>query len=189
MSDSFISLVPSSIEVPDPEKTAEKIKHWLCDAGIIAAELSDCILSDQLGHAPGINYKDALEDHDTYSQVLDIRPNGLEIISTRNVFHNAGNGLEEVICPSCQFNAHGGNWGDIVDEWSKGGSGLIRCPNCNNESLLSDYDFNAGEPGFIWAFSNLGLTFYNWPPHFKMSFLKQLEKYYSSPVKIVYGKW
>jgi hypothetical protein len=91
------------------KRQPKKLNIGFAVQGIIAAELSDCILSDQLGHAPGINYRDALEDQDTYSQVLGIGANGLEIISTRNVFHNAGNGLEEVICPSCQFNAHDGN--------------------------------------------------------------------------------
>lgn len=171
MSDSFISIVPDKIDNTRVKGIADKVIDQLVQRGIIKRELTDCTLGDK-GHAPGDNFKDAIEGDD--SGLKTLLTNGLEIITTRQVFHNGGNGLYEITCPDCNANIIEADWGKALDEWTnETGLNKIVCPQCNIEHSITDYNFDP-----TWGFGTLGFTFWNWPDlkeDFKMKLVLKIK--------------
>jgi hypothetical protein len=187
MSDGYISIVPSEIELERPEEKAQQVTQWLIAKEIVAAQQTDCVLGSPVGYPPGPRFRDALDPGENHGGFPELVTNGVEVITGRTVFDTGGNGIEEVRCPKCQANIIDSDWGDFLGEWVNGGSQFMQCPDCGQESLLTEYDFNI-EKRFIWAFSNFGITFWNWPPEFKDSFIAELEQVIGSSVRIVYGR-
>lgn len=187
MSDSFISIVPVEIELDRPEEKARQVIRWLIAKEIIAAQPTECVLGSPVGYPPGQRFGDALKEGEDDGYLKERVINGVEVSTGRRIFHSGSNGLEEVICPGCQANVIESDWGDCLEAWVNGGSALMQCPGCGGENGLNMYNFNI-EKKFIWTLSNLGITFWNWPPQFRRSFIAGLEEVLGSPVRVVYGR-
>lgn len=180
MSDSFITIVPRNVDKVQVKELAIKVVDHLIEKRIINRELTDCTLGNN-GHPLGDNFKDAIEGDD-YG-LKDIWANGLEIKTTREVFHNGGNGIDEIKCPDCSTNIIETDWGQAIDEWiNESDLHKVTCPNCNAEYSITDYVFNPE-----WCFGYLGFTFWNWP-NLKDNFIKELEQILERRVTIIYGQ-
>ncbi|MDX2136112.1 MAG: hypothetical protein SFV52_15110 [Saprospiraceae bacterium] len=186
MSDHLISLVPHKLEFDNPHEVAQTLTAYLIARKYISATMKNNILSGRYGFEPGEHYREMLVDHDALNQVTRLGLNGVEIISTRTIFHGGGNGIDEVLCPACQQNNLDATWGAVADDWYKGGgNGRLTCIHCEEEALISDYLFRA-DTDFRWAFSNVGISFYNWPPDFRQEFVAELVKMVGVPIITVY---
>jgi hypothetical protein len=180
MSASFISIVPVNVNKVEAKELADKVIDHLTKKKIINRELTDCILGKN-GHSPGDNFKDAI-DGDDYG-LKDLLTNGLEIITTREVFHNGGNEINEINCPNCKTNIIEADWIEAINEWAnETGLDIVTCPNCSIEHSITDYNFIP-----TWGFGDLGFTFWNWPD-LKDEFIKDIEKTLKRPVKLIYGR-
>ncbi len=187
MSDDFVSIVPDTIELERPVATARTVVEWLAAKEIIVEQLTNCVLGSPSGFPPGRRYQDALDRNLNYGDFEKLLTNGVQVTTGRTIFDAGGNGLTAVICPGCQANIIGSGWADFLTEWVHGGTSCLQCPECRQKSPLNAYDFNI-EQKLIWALSNFGLTFWNWPGDFKTSFVAELEGVIGSPVKIVFGR-
>ncbi|TWJ04594.1 hypothetical protein JN11_00306 [Mucilaginibacter frigoritolerans] len=175
MSDSSTSIVPNITHFLDREVKAKQIIEWLVSIKAVKPVKTDCILSSELGY-PIDKGASNLVDEPEYLP-FSLRCNGLEVVTDREVFHTGQNGLDSFICPKCNENIISNEW-DLNDYYETGNS-LLLCPLCNNASDLNDYLI---EP--TWGFSNLGFTFWNWPP-LKDEVVQEFEKILSCKVKII----
>ena len=98
MSEHSISIVPRQSSYPDKENKATEILNWLISLDIVKATLSDCILSANNGYAISNGAKNVSDDPDNLP--FDYTVNGLEIITTRQIFDTGENGMDELICPN-----------------------------------------------------------------------------------------
>lgn len=186
MSDSIISFVPNKFEFQNSKETAIAITEYLIAKKYINHNKKNNTLSNTFGFEPGENYRTILNNKDNFNQVENATVNGVDIISKRTVFHGYGNGLDKIICPICESNLIESVWGEIVNEWLKGGKGNLKCSKCGKNSQLSEFDFHA-EENFKWAFSNIGISFYNWPNDFTASFRSELVCLFTAPIVTVYA--
>ncbi len=154
------------VDVEIDDRAAVQMKQpltsWLIGGGIIAPELTDCVLGSEGGYAPGANYGHAIGD--ASAALPPFLTNGVSIDVGRQVYWNLE--LEAVDCPRCGYREtlwprELGRWdtafNDAFNEWLDGGGGLVACGGCGVGIGLNDWDW--GSP---WAFSALGLTFWNW---------------------------
>jgi hypothetical protein len=126
---------------------------WLISKDIVKPNLSDCISSSDMGYeisdgAIGVAFS---PDELPY----DLIPNGLEIVTKRQIFHPGEYGIDEIICPNCQKNIAFENWN--LDPWQKNESDNLICPICGFETDIQNYTFDP-----VWGFSDLGFVFWNW---------------------------
>jgi hypothetical protein len=156
MSDHSISIVPRQSTFPDKEIKAKEILEWLVSADIVKPTLSDCVVSSNDGYAisNGAKFVSAEPEYLPF----DLGANGLEIITERQVFHTGENGLDELICPNCMQDIANEDW-DFLSEWGDNQSNNITCPLCNVATDIHQFKFTPS-----WGFSDLGFTFWNWPP-------------------------
>jgi hypothetical protein len=127
---------------------------WLVLLDIVKPTLSDCVLSSNKGYPIS-------EEAKSISSEPDLLPfglwnNGLEIITERQVFHTAQDGMEELICPSCRQDIANEDW-DFLSEWGDNKSNNLTCPLCNASTDIHQFSFTPN-----WGFSDLGFTFWNW---------------------------
>jgi len=156
MSDHSISIVPRQSAYPDKEIKAKEILEWLVSLDIVKPTPSDCILSSSEGYAISNGAKFVSTEPELLPFGLGV--NGLEIITEREVFHTGQNGMEELICPNCKQDIANEDW-DFLSEWGDNKSDNITCPLCNLATGIHQFKFTPA-----WGFSDLGLTFWNWPP-------------------------
>jgi hypothetical protein len=181
MGDNFISVVPLKIAKPETQSLAERVINWLKQKQIIQKEKTDCVLGDNMGYAPGENFKTAIDGDDC--GVPEFKTNGLEIVTQREVFHNGQNGIDSVTCPNCNFNIMDSDWGELVSEWfNDTGRDKITCTTCNNIYSIVDYKFDPP-----WAFGDVGFTFWNWPS-LTDDFIEEFKTVIGKPVTVVYGR-
>jgi hypothetical protein len=154
MSDHSISIVPRQSAYPDKELRVKEILEWLVSLDIVKPTLSDCILSSNNGYAISNGAK--LVSTEPEYLPFDLGANGLEIITERQVFHTGQNGLEELICPSCQQDIANEDW-EFLSEWGDNVSNNLTCPLCNVATDIHKFKFSPE-----WGFSDLGFTFWNW---------------------------
>ncbi|MDR3669025.1 MAG: hypothetical protein P4L35_19520 [Ignavibacteriaceae bacterium] len=176
-----MSLVPLKVNKSEVSSTAEKVIDWLLSQKIIKDPKTDCVLGSNDGYPPGDNYNSILNSYD--HDLLGLRTNGLDVIRTREVFHNGGNGLDSICCPTCSTNIIGSDWGILIDEWyNETGKDTVTCLECKAVHSIIDYKFDP-----TWAFGNVGFTFWNWPS-FTNQFINDLEIITRKSMAIVYGR-
>ncbi|MBT1689471.1 hypothetical protein [Dawidia soli] len=182
MSDWFITIVPAHVTRGETADLFKKITNWLMEKEIMVETSSDCVLGDgeQMGYKPGRRCKDIIEDDKDGFLSLDV--NGIKISNEREVFHNGEYGLDEVLCPVCRANNVDTDWPDAVDAWYARQADPWRCNQCGNESPITKYKFRP-----TWAFGELGITFWNWPP-LKAEFLDELRSFIGKDIQVVYGR-
>jgi hypothetical protein len=181
MSDTYISLVSEKLNSADSKEKAEKIIDFLTEQRIVEKDLTDCVLGSSKGHAPDENYRNVLEISEL--DLTELKINGIELITEKQVFENGGNGLEEVNCPNCGENNIENDWGNSLGNWYSGtDSDKIKCQNCGTENSVTEFEFKP-----TWAFGNFGITFWNWTK-LNPKFVAELEKIIGTELKSVYGK-
>ena len=108
-----------------------------------------------------------------------LKTNGLDLITERTVFHTGGNGIDSFVCPNCNEDILSEDWD--FNKFHEDGNPMMICPLCKKESDLNNYFI---EPAF--GFSNLGFTFWNWP-ELNDSFIKEFERRLDCQVKVVWS--
>ncbi|CDP89537.1 MULTISPECIES: hypothetical protein [Mycolicibacterium] len=140
----------------------QRLESWLIERGVVAAEVTDCVLGEPGGHPPGDRYGYAIGNESVAAP--HYWTNGLIVESGRQVYWGAD--LEAVTCPKCghvesMTPREQGRWDTAFDaaisEWLAGGQGFVPCLGCGAENGLNDWDW-----GYPWAFGALGLTVWNW---------------------------
>ncbi len=152
----------------DAPRLKQRVLSWLINEGIVAAELSDCVLGvAEGGYAPGRNYSYAIVGRDAVPVIAPrLWTNGLSVDATRSMYW-AGD-LDAVICPRCghreALELVGEGDGRFVTAfrpamltWIDGGSGEVPCASCGAEIGLNDWEWS-----HPWAFGTVGVTMWNW---------------------------
>lgn len=190
MGDYYTILVPKGDNVKNPEQTAKKGVDWLINSGIIKPIKTECVLGGIVGYQPSRNIKNIFErkiSEEDLNSYLELKTNGLEIITKRTVFYVDGGMLDSIICPNCKANILDGDWAEFLDNWQDGGSEYMICDNCNHPNNISSYLFLSGDEN--WLFSNLGFKFWNLPNvYFQESFITDLENIISRNMAFISGK-
>lgn len=182
MGDWFQSIVDPEATEAEAPALADRVLRWLVDEQIVASERTDCVLSNRGGYAPGPAYVKATGSPDAH--VLQLRANGLEVVSSHTVFHNGGLGFE-IVCAACggRFDPPQGLWADAVSEWyDRAGQGMLACPGCSVSRPISEWQH---DPPL--GFGNLGLTFWNWSELID-EFVSAVGKRLGDRVLLVVGK-
>jgi hypothetical protein len=115
MSDSYITIVPAGVTREQVKDLSQRTIDWLTERGIISGIPRDCVLGKDTGYPPGPKYKSII-DGDEFG-LFRLKTNGLAITTTRQVFDNGQNGLEEISCPRCGANNIDSDWGEILSAW------------------------------------------------------------------------
>src|SRR5687767_8987559 len=102
MSDSFQCIVDTEVSESQASPVAHAILGWLVVERIVAGTISDCVPGD-VGYAPSIAYRKATAT--TSPALLTLRVNGVEVITSRTVFDNGGDGFE-MVCGNCGARSH-----------------------------------------------------------------------------------
>lgn len=178
MSDNNTSIVPKLTNYPDRLTKANIIIDWLVSREAIKPIKTGCVLSEDLGYPIGEGAKSLVNE----PQYLpyNLLTCGLAVITKNCVFDAGENGIDSFVCPNCAGDILSEPW-DLNDFYENGNPDLI-CPLCNQLADLNNYQI---EPA--WGFSNLGFTFWNWPP-LKDSFIAEFEQRLGCEVKVVEGR-
>jgi len=180
MGDQSISIVPKRSDFPAKEIKAKEILAWLVSLDIVKQTPSNCILgTNDDGYEISKGAVQITKNPDLLPFSLSV--NGLEIIKERQVFHTGQNGIETLICPSCTQDISDQDW-DFLNEWAENNSNDITCPLCNTPAEIHSYQFTPQ-----WGFSDLGFTFWNWPP-LTEDFLNNFRQKLQVDLAIVYTK-
>ena len=179
MGDQSISIVPKRSDIPAKEIKAKEILDWLVSLDIVKPKASDCILSADEGYEISNGAKQITIDPALLPFGLSV--NGLQIIKERQVFDTGQNGIEKLICPNCKQDISNEDW-EFLNEWADNRSNNITCPLCKTPAEIHSYQFTAE-----WGFSDLGFTFWNWPP-LTEDFIEMFRQKLQVDVAIVYAK-
>ena len=161
MGDYFQTIVDRDATPEEAEALAARIRDWLIAEGIVASEMTDCVLDgDCNGHPPGANYERAVTEPD--ERLLSRWTNGTHIRTGRWWF-DSGQGGSEAVCSQChdrrQFPDE--TWTAPVNQWFEGnGFGMATCPACGYGQPADEWTFDPPT-----AFGCIGFKFWNWPPH------------------------
>jgi len=167
MSDGYQILADVDAREDGAEPLAAAARSWLAAAGVV-----------EVTGAPGPRYADAVVE--ASAALLATRPNGLEVVTGRTVFH--GDGADRVACPGCAAAADWDWLSDAIGDWHAGGDGRRACPACGRTLGLNDW---AWEPA--WAFALLGLRFWNWPP-LRPAFVAEVGRLLGHRIVVVAGR-
>ena len=159
MGDSFQTLIDTRATLDDASVLAQRVVAELVGAGYISSERSNCTgtLGEE-GYPPAPGMLRHLKKPDDMAMTL--RTNGLEVTTGRSVHLSAF--VDRITCPLCGVTASDLArlpWSEAIGEWYEGGSGLLRCPACRQDTDVTQWRY---EP--TCGFGNLSFTFWNWPP-------------------------
>jgi uncharacterized Zn-finger protein len=186
----------ADVEVTEAEAPglAASVVGWLTAEGIIAAELTDYVLGAESGYAPGPRYTAAVTEPGEW--LLELRSNGVEVCTSRNVFIPFRGGAGPVACPRCgqtveledpatgQPTARWDLFSDALDTWMAGGSGAVTCPRCGQVTAFNDWLWLTR---FLFAIGFLGFTFCTWPELSEL-FVAQMRSHLGHRVVLTGGK-
>ncbi len=182
MSDTYQTVADLDADTQSAQVTAARLRDWMISREIIVPAESDCVLGDYLGHAPGANYTLAIQD--PYPLLFNLRTNGVAFIAKHSVFPAMG--LEmTLVCSSCgmRFGTNDA-WSAAVEDWYlNNGIGMLGCVRCGSELAIAEWQHDPP-----WAFGNVGVEFWNWPP-LREEFLKDLAGVVGHRFRLVYGKF
>lgn len=177
MSDYSIAIVPKQSNYPNNKAKAKEVLNWLISQNIIKPTLSDCILSSDNGYAisDGARRVTNLPDELPF----DLITNGLEIITTRQIFDTGESGMKKCICPNCKKDIASENW-SFLNDWHEQKSNNITCPLCNVATDIHKFQFTPE-----WCFSDLGFKFWNWAD-LTDEFIEEFKKKLGCDISVVY---
>jgi hypothetical protein len=180
MGDSFQTIVIRGARENEAALLGEKVLTHLVKQGIVAADMTDCVLGSDLGHPPGPNYRQALAEIETYD-FLGMWTNGLAIITQPN-FYWSMEGEHQVFCPACGNPADIELIGDPIEEWLKDATqGMLPCPKCNTASSITVWEYDPPA-----AFGCPAFQFWNWPP-LSQKFIHELSEICGHEVVMIEG--
>ncbi|ASK33283.1 hypothetical protein CEK62_02210 [Alcanivorax sp. N3-2A] len=185
MSTSCTHIVPVHTgDYPEDEAKAMEVLAWFQARSLVETDLSDCTLGK-----PGYRFTPEIgplfiEAPDPRSQ--DLLTRGLELHhGGRTVFHPAEGAQLSFICPSC---GHDQGWDALesIGDWYSRVEDCPRCPACGARYHINEYGTDAGGTDTPWAFSNLGITF--WNDHggaFQPGFLEAMRGLFGTDIRVV----
>ncbi|UOQ73985.1 hypothetical protein [Hymenobacter cellulosilyticus] len=179
MSDHSTTIVPALSAYPGKEDKAKEILNWLVAEDIIKPTLSDCVLSASGGYAIAEGARAVIGS--AKRGPFDLAVNGLEIVTERQVFDTGGNGVEELICPSCDQDLAAEDW-SFIDDWYQGHTNDVVCPVCNTAADIHLFRFTP-----VWGFSDLGFRFWNLPD-LTEAFINRFQQKLGCTVSVVYQR-
>jgi hypothetical protein len=168
MGEAYVWVADADARPEDAEALAGRVVDWLEKQGVVASELTHCLLGDELGRAPGPRYAQALTEDD--GTPAPGGANGVSVDIERRVYLCADNWSAR--CPHCaartEESATDGH-GRWTDEWQPlldalyawfGGDGPdhAACVRCGGRAAFLDWNFSPPV-----AVAQLGLSFWNWP--------------------------
>lgn len=163
---------------------AERVRDWLVAAGIVRADLTDCVLGgDGNGYAPAGNWRQAVVRPDD-DRLLKLRTNGLKIVVGRTVFYTHY-GPATTTCPRCRASEsleRGSQIVRAIGGWYETGEAFVPCAACGVQIRLVDWQI---EPS--WGFGYLGFEFWNWPP-LSEAFVARIGDLFGHRTLLVRGK-
>jgi hypothetical protein len=177
MSDHSISIVPKLSAYPNKSAKAREILDWLVSIDTIKSQISDCVL----GANGGYSISSGAREVTSYPNVLpfEFGVNGLELTTERQIFHTGQNGMDLALCPKCNQNIADEDWG-FLSEWGDNLGDTVTCPLCSEATDIHQYKFSPD-----WGFSDLGFTFWNWPP-FTDDFINEFKVRLKCEINIVH---
>lgn len=160
---------------------ARRVMAHLCERRIIEREETHCVLAEEgLGHRPGPEAADAFGGQDD-DGVARLVVNGVEALVGRNVHYSWA---ELARCPVCgEEGEFPVGWDAAVEDWIEGGGGRLACPACGGEAPVGEWEY---EPP--WAFTELAVRFWNWPPLSEEKFVRQVAEVLGHRVRLVFFK-
>lgn len=200
MSDSYITIATKD-ELSNPTEISNRVIEWMQTNEFIETEKSDCILSTKdKGYKPSTRHSIAIGyDED----ILKLSTCGVEVKTEREVF-NAGafTAMTKVECPNCKKNRFEGitpqdfftdnctkEQMDLFyavypefENWVNNKPATLTCPHCTVDHNVEKYGYDDS-----LAFSNFGLTFWNWPD-LTASFLEELQSVVGSEIIRMNGR-
>jgi hypothetical protein len=181
MGDTYQKLVPAPVSKAEAAAVAQAMLHFLIERQIILPDPIDVVLDSEEGYPPGPRYLDAVGG-DPPPGLLKQTTNGVEVALGRNVFW--ADEPQAVMCPHCGYNMVRKKWEEAIDAWYRqtGEDGLT-CAQCDRTSSVVTYRF---EP--VWAFGEVGLTFWNWPP-LRESLIADLAQHLGRKLRLVQGEF
>lgn len=184
MGDSFQSFVLPETGAENAKLVAAQISGWLIAQGIVN-EGRTISLEGVAGFEPGPNVEHALASQQPGWQ--DVAFKDIHVDSNRCVRTAVQGGLGPVFCPACESPM--GSPEDMppsfthaVEQWHGGREGTLTCPACESSAPVTKW---RTEP--FWAFGNVTVTFWNWPP-IRDAFVHEVEAATGQPVKVVRGR-
>jgi hypothetical protein len=177
MSDTSISIVPKILNYPNNKDKAKEILDWLVSLDIVKPQLSKCILGSDYGYCISAGARNVTNP--LFELPFDLKTNGLGIITDRQIFDTAQNGLDEIICPNCLYDILTKDW-NFFNEWIEDESNNLSCPICNIGHDVHKYKFKPE-----WGFSNLGFTFWNWPD-FTLRYINDFRNKLDCDISVIY---
>lgn len=152
---------------------------------IVRAERTDCGPGTDGAHPPGPRCSEAFDGPD--GGLLTLRCNGLSAWCGRTVV-DPGQGGGEVGCPYCNAiesfdEPLGAAFLEAIDAWHAHRPSDTACRHCGRAIGINDWQWTDGD----WAFANLGLTFWNWPP-LRNDFVAGISRRLGHQVRLVTGK-
>jgi hypothetical protein len=182
MGDWHQDIVFKDVSSQELENVATLVFDFLISEEIISHKMAENVLGAEKGYVPGKKWQKVVEYLEE-KQFLDLRTNGVRIVKKRNIFYADGREFDAIKCPNCGANNLECDWGELFVKWQNDPekSGL-KCKNCQRTNSISEFEF---EP--VWALSNLGFVFWNWPI-FKNSFIAELQELTGKRIIKVEGK-
>ena len=158
MSDNWQTIVDVEASPDEARRLGEGIKLWLLEERIICEQTVPA--PEGVAFLPGGGFTRAVGAAYASAQGID----GVTIETGRRVFDSGSNGLE-LTCASCgtTFDVAFGDdspWTAAVEAWHAGADDAsFACPSCHARRRLVEW-----RGPWPWAFGNLGIGFWNWPP-------------------------
>ena len=183
MGDTYQTVVDLEATSQAAAALVNRVRDWMISQQLIVAQETDCVLGGS-GHAPGANCILAV-GNTTYRMPFEYRINGAKFIAERSVFYSIGIGGPTLICSACKKRfEYNDVWSAAIDNWYiAGGPGMLACEICGAKSPITEWQH---EPP--WAFANLGIQFWNWPP-LRKEFLNKVSEVLEHSVRLVHGKF
>ena len=183
MGENYQAIVDRETSEDEAPVLGTLIRDWLVSEGVIERLTRDCVLSTDSGYPPGPNHANVTEEVNPY--LMNLRTNGLAIITERRPYYSLTGDELHLICDTCERRfVSPDEHGDAIEEWfSRKGIGLLPCPSCGTAKPISEWRH---EPP--WAFGNLGFEFWNWYP-LKSSFIAEVSQRLGHKVLLVGGKF
>lgn len=181
MGDTYQKLVPAHVSQTEAPQVAEAMLAFLIERQVILPDRIDNVMDAEEGYPPGPQYQQAVQQ-DPPSDLRKQTTNGVEVSLGRNVFW--ADEPTAVQCPHCGHNMVKRKWEKAIDAWYRqAGGDQLTCDHCGKSSSVVEYEF---EP--TWAFGEVGLTFWNWPP-LHPGFLSQMSQQLGRPLRVVTGQF
>jgi uncharacterized Zn-finger protein len=173
---------------------ATSVIRWLTDARILSADRTDCVLGAESGYPPGPRYAAAVTESDEL--LPSLRTNGIEVHTTKRVFHPIQAAIGPTTCSHCGYSAELENattgqmtapwelFSEAISQWMAGRPGMVTCPHCGHRAGINDWQW---PEGWALAVGFLGFTFWNWPPLSKW-FIAEVSAQLDHRVVVTQGK-